>query len=408
MAVVPRKRKNGIVYFVANRCNGRVQFERVGPDKREATRRDAAMKKEIAAGTYVGKPTGATTVGAFAAEWFANRRNRSVETEEAWWDNHVIGRAKWFTEMKMEDVRPAHVLRLITFLRKPYVSAANQTRGREVMLSEKSIFNIIGVLSTMFRDGRIAGLMTVNACELPRGTLNKRTKKRRPYSAEVVRMLTTDERILPAERMFLTLLFYTGTREGEACGLRWRDWDRKPEPLGSLLVEKQYEGALLKTEKDNLGEATRVVPVHPFLEAALDMWWREGFEHVYCRKPTPDDFVVPCRARHRSGAPYKERFLAHHTRSSAYKLFRRTLAVVGVENQALHATRNTFISLARRAGARADVLERVTHNASGDVIDVYTDFDWAPLCEAVNCFMSAPPNRGASNVADLASESATR
>ena len=28
---------------------------------------------------------------------------------------------------------------------------------------------------------------------------------------------------------------------------------------------------------------------------------------------------------------------------------------------------------------------RVTHNACGDVVDGYTHFDWAPLCEAVLC-----------------------
>jgi hypothetical protein len=31
------------------------------------------------------------------------------------------------------------------------------------------------------------------------------------------------------------------------------------------------------------------------------------------------------------------------------------------------------------------VLERVTHNSSGKIIDRYTHFDWAPLCEAVLC-----------------------
>jgi hypothetical protein len=51
----------------------------------------------------------------------------------------------------------------------------------------------------------------------------------------------------------------------------------------------------------------------------------------------------------------------------------------------VHDTRYTFISLARRDGARKDVLERITHNATGDVVDRYTTFDWAPLCEAVAC-----------------------
>ena len=38
-----------------------------------------------------------------------------------------------------------------------------------------------------------------------------------------------------------------------------------------------------------------------------------------------------------------------------------------------------------RTRPREDVLERVTHNAAGDIIDQYTHFDWEPLCEAVAC-----------------------
>jgi hypothetical protein len=50
-----------------------------------------------------------------------------------------------------------------------------------------------------------------------------------------------------------------------------------------------------------------------------------------------------------------------------------------------HSTRHTFITWARRGGARADVLEVVTHNAAGRMIDQYTHWDWAPLCDAVAC-----------------------
>ena len=44
-----------------------------------------------------------------------------------------------------------------------------------------------------------------------------------------------------------------------------------------------------------------------------------------------------------------------------------------------------MITWARRGGARKEVLERVTHNATGDIVDHYTHFDWFPLCEAILC-----------------------
>jgi hypothetical protein len=112
--------------------------------------------------------------------------------------------------------------------------------------------------------------------------------------------------------------------------------------------------------------------VHPALASMLTAWRRDGFEFHYCRKPTADDFIVP---RTKDGRP--------HTRSSAYKLWLRACAAAGVENRSLHSTRHTFITLTRRGGARAEVVERVTHNAAGSIVDHYTHWDWAPLCEAV-------------------------
>jgi hypothetical protein len=39
-----------------------------------------------------------------------------------------------------------------------------------------------------------------------------------------------------------------------------------------------------------------------------------------------------------------------------------------------------MISAARSSGARGDVLELMTHNAKGDVIDAYTSWEWSTLC----------------------------
>ena len=66
---------------------------------------------------------------------------------------------------------------------------------------------------------------------------------------------------------------------------------------------------------------------------------------------------------------------------------------VGIPPLTFHRLRDTFISLARRGGARKDVLERVTHNAAGDIIDRYTSFDWQPLCEAVSCLKISDSKR---------------
>ena len=49
-----------------------------------------------------------------------------------------------------------------------------------------------------------------------------------------------------------------------------------------------------------------------------------------------------------------------------------------------------MISAARSSGARGDVLEQITHNARGAIIDIYTSWEWPALCEAVSCLKVDP------------------
>jgi hypothetical protein len=102
---------------------------------------------------------------------------------------------------------------------------------------------------------------------------------------------------------------------------------------------------------------------------------------------TPAEVVV--LTRHHS-IPWPIRVLnarrgsVNHSRSSYYKAFIKYAEVAGVRPRSLHSTRHTFITLAQRCGARKEHVERITHNARGDIVDRYTHM-WSPLCEAMLC-----------------------
>ena len=167
-------------------------------------------------------------------------------------------------------------------------------------------------------------------------------------------------------------------RIGETCGRRWRDWVPNVEALGSLRVHTQYNDQPLKTAKS--GDAKeRMVPVHPELEKVLWCWQGQGFEAVYGRPPGLDDFIVP-----------DPRTMAARTQSQATKSHKRDAELIGIPNKGSHALRRFMISAARSSGARRDVLEQITHNARGAIIDVYTSWEWPALCEAVSCLKDDP------------------
>lgn len=359
MAVVPRKRKSGkVVYYVTVHWHGKQLWEPAGSSKRQAEQLDRELKKDVAAGTYQPRAgTKALTLWQWFESWMDTRRVRSAKDEERWIRLHVLPR-HWLSKMAIDEVRPRHTDQLVREL---------QAEGK---LADKSIGNVLGVLSVMFKAAHRAEVVSQNPVSLDRKTLRRApAQEREPYTPAEVRVLTRHATINWPIRVLNALCLLGGLREGEACGRRWRDLYADSVPLWALHVRDQYDGAPLKTERP------RMVPVHPELAEALEAWGREGFELYTGHKPRPEDFIVP-----NAGKRSKVR---HHTRSSYYKAFVRSCALVGIQARTLHATRHTFITLARRGGAPKDVLEKVTHNARGDIVDRYTHYAWEPLCEAV-------------------------
>ena len=244
-------------------------------------------------------------------------------------------------------------------------------------MSIKTAKNICGVVRTLFRDAKREGLIASDPCDLPRGFWGKVCGvERKPYSADEVVALTTDPRIGASQRVWNPLAFYTGMRMGEVCGRRWRDWDRHAGPLGSLEVDSQYWDQPLKQ-----ADQPRRVPVHPALAVILGWWWDGGFLLTYGRPPTEDDWIVPQLID----------VTKPHTKSSAQKRFRKSCDLVAVTSRTVHATRHTFITWTRRGGAPADVVEKITHNARGNMVDQYTHLDWEPICRAVSCLSYQQP-----------------
>src|SRR5690606_17499324 len=221
---------------------------------------------------------------------------------------------------------------------------------------DKSISNVIGVLRPMFEAAILEELVDRQPVALPRKTLKRAPAvEREIYQRHEVSLLIGDERISWPHRVLNAMLLLAGLREGEALGRRVRDIYWGPKPLGCMAVATQYDDRPLKTDNP------RNVPIHPALEAILRDWLARGFRLYVGRDPEPDDFIVPA-----TSARAKTEYIS---RSTFYKAFRSNCRAVGVRHRSVHATRHTFITAARRGGSPADVLERVTHNAQGKIID---------------------------------------
>ena len=359
MAVVPRKRKGRVVYGVLTSWRGGKHWELVGPVKREAEQVNRARLAEVKAGTFrPGELTDSASVKAFAQKWIAGRTNRSRDTDE-FLMRHVLA-VESFAGLRMADVRPRHVLELLKALK---------ASGK---LAPKSIALVMGNLRVMFRDAVIGDVISATPYVVPRELLTRAGKKRTPYEAAEARALMGDA-VGERERIWNAIAFYTGARCGEVCGLRWGDWSEDSRPLGALRIERQYGDQVLKTER------ARVTPVHPEL-AALLAAWRARWSLHYLHRPGPEDLIVPAVGGEQA-----------MTKSSAYKAWLRSCRAAEVTNRSVHSTRHTFITLAQRGGADHRVVELITHNPKGTVIDIYTTRAWGELCAAVLCLSFDAP-----------------
>jgi integrase len=159
-------------------------------------------------------------------------------------------------------------------------------------LAPKTIWNTYSTVKAMWRDARIADVLTDSPepCILTHRQLGK-VRDARPgwreaavYTRGELEQLIGDTRVPVDRRMLYGLLGVAMLRDGEAAGLRWVD----VKPLGRIIVACSYDHEWPKTQ------AERWMPIHPALHAMLAEWKLGGWAQMMGRPPAPEDLVVPC------------------------------------------------------------------------------------------------------------------
>lgn len=365
-------------YFSIELPNGQ-RARRPGGDTVDAAvvaKRNAELAAER--GEDVG--TGAQTIRQYAPRFLKNHRGRGVRTvdrEEQILDDHILPH---LGDVPLTQLRPRQVSEWIGKLE------------RAGDLSPKSIRNAHGVLSALLGRARFEELVADNAAkDLPPETLPANTKVRQvaAWTREECEHLFSDERIPEDRRMLYAIGAFTGARLGEACGMRWRDLDQRTGTLGRWSLRTQWDAQPLKG-KGAAGGPPRDIPIHPELAKLLAAWRLGGWARHVGRVPAADDFVVPDE---HGGMLTKN--------AAGSKAVHRHARKIGIDPGAaatgmrdFHSFRRAFITTAQTDGAPSVVLERITHNAKGEMIDRYTYFGWEPLCAAVACVRMAPRSSG--------------
>jgi integrase len=340
-----------------------VPRESAGADKRAALELLARRRREIQRGMKPRQPR-PKTLDELAKRWFESEDPEAMPSLKRNYHQFALHLSPTLGWRDPDSVQPPEALEALL---GPYKAGK---------LKAASIHNLRGTLSAIYAFGRFQGLVDNQPCELiPRGKLPSKRRQKRPTYTDVEAFRLMRDPAVPEDwRVFYSLAGLCGMRAGEVAGLRWEDWDRTAPLLSSLFVHCQYDDRPLKTARGDDGKE-RTVPVHPRLKAILGAWWLGGFAERYGRAPKPEDRVVP-----------DARTMGALTPGIVSKRAPVDCAALGIANKGMHGLRRFFVTYARAGGAPKEHVERITHNARGDIVDVYTSAEvWPALCRAVQC-----------------------
>lgn len=375
--IYTRARKSGDVYYICFVADGELVHERVGRVREEAESRLSLRRREVREGTFSrARLDGPITLAQYVDRYIEQRGARGrtpktlsqIATLLRRWAVPTLG------ALALTDITTKHVVEWIERLLADGVIGA------------KTIRNAHGALSSCLTHAAAAGLIAASPARgLPRGLL-PRIRKRTvpPYRRADVVALISDPRVPPNHRVLCALAAYGGLREGEACGLRWRDLDVEAEPLWRIDLSTQWDGETLKGP-DGEG-APRAIPVHPELRAMLERWRATGFVAVFGRHPRPDDPIAPNASPHHFG-----RMFTPAAHQDQYRGIEALVGIAHVGRLRFHRHRSFFVSAAQEDGGAPAVLERVTHNAGGTTFGGYSHFPFPVLCAEVAKLRLSPP-----------------
>jgi integrase len=389
-------KKHVIMFLRGNRWYGKVRgvtgkweqlatgFRQEEEEQAEKFLRDAQRRfdAERERNERAGAGAGPMTVRRYVAQWLKEREalGHDWKHDRGRLEAHVL---PVIGDMPLADVHTQHLVDLVRRIR---TTPSAQT-GEPV--AQRTVYNIYAVVSALFRDARLAGLIGQSPCILTERQLGPKRDKDPEWRKDAV--FTRDEATaiisspqIPADRRVVYALeLLAGVRPGEAAALRWRHYEAAKQPLGELFVALAFSTRQFRT-KSTKTDSVKYIPVHPTLAAILAEWKLAGWAEMMGRPPGSEDLIVPlppadaaARVTRREAEPFRPTYY------SARRWRDEDLPALGFRPRRHYDMRATFITLALEDGADEHILEtRVTHTKkSRSAFDGYNrGRQWEIVC----------------------------
>ncbi len=328
--------------------------------KREAEAACNEMAVAMQRGEYLAPSK--QTVGDFVEEWLdtirATVRVSTLEKYSRDLRTHVVPHIGYVPMTKLDG--PA-LNRLWSTLAESG-KRSSRPGGDRTGLSHKSIENVAMTLHRLLKDAVRWGRIARNPADM--ADPPKRTAHRRElivWSAATLRRFleaTADDELFPLWFFLAT----TGTRRGEALGLRWNDTDLDTKKV-KIVQTVMAIGWEIHYGQPKTAAGRRPIVLDPGTVEVLRAHRTKMLEQRLLIGPGfVDQDLVFCQP---DGSPY------HPER--VYQAFKRAIKKHGLPDLPIHGLRHTWATLALEAGVHPKVVsERLGHSKIAITLDMYS------------------------------------
>lgn len=321
------------------------------------------FREEVESGEYI-KPE-KMTFRAFVENWrqkyaIKHLAFKSIAAYETQLRSHILPE---FGEMKLEDIKPLHI---VDYLDK--LEQAKKAKGNGSLASSTIEMNR-RVLMNIFKravEWRIIKINPVATVGKPRVT----HQEIEPFDENEVRQLLQALHKEPYHwRMMITLALTTGMRRGEMLGLEWKhiDWKNGIIEVSQTLVYANKGEIIVKEPKTKNGRRKLSLPASVLDDLreyyAYRVKERDKLGDAWNGKDKHGrewNFVFS----HADGTPFH-----HHTPNQWFRLF---LQANGIRRIRLHDLRHTSATLLISQGVHAKIIsERLGHGNISTTMNIY-------------------------------------
>jgi integrase len=297
-------------------------------------------------------------VGTVLDEWFAVRRHSLAPTTQGVYEAIIRDRLHpALGSVKLADLRPAQVARMLDDLRQPGSNRRGAARDRG--LSGTSLQHTFGVLRTAIAWAVKQRLVAHNVCDDVDRPQRQRVEMKIWTSAELAQFLdhVRDDRLYP----MLRLASHTGMRRSELLGLRWSDVDLDAATVSISRARVRVRDGMHEASSTKTGKS-RVVDIDPTTVAVLRHW-----------------ATVQKQDRMRWGGAYQRTGLVFTREDGTgvhadhiQQRFERLVKAARLPTIRFHDLRHSHASLLLAAGVPVlDVSRRIGHASAAMTLNVY-------------------------------------